>query len=71
VAETSDLTVEILRDIRDDIRGVRSDLGGVKEEVHQTNTRLDQTNARLDVVETTLKDMAGQFTLLAKFVRNS
>ena len=36
--ETSDITVQILRDIRDEIRG--------------TNARLDTTNARLEKLET-------------------
>lgn len=38
---SDDIAVQILRDIRDEIRGVR-------EEVHATNVRVDATNVRLD-----------------------
>jgi hypothetical protein len=41
----SDVTVEILKDIRDEIRG--------------TNQRLDATNQRLDVVEVTMNQRLG------------
>jgi predicted nucleic acid-binding Zn-ribbon protein len=39
--EPSDLTIEILKDIRDEVKSVR-------DEVRQTNVRLDQTNERLE-----------------------
>jgi chromosome segregation ATPase len=51
----SDITVEILKDIRDDIRGMRS------EQV--------QTNHRLDVVETTLLDLADQQRFVVRYLR--
>jgi hypothetical protein len=41
----SDLTNEILIEIRDEIRATRTDLGARLE---QTNSRIDQTNSRLD-----------------------
>lgn len=41
----SDITVEILKEIRDEIRG--------------TNQRLDTTNQRLDVVEVTMNQRLG------------
>jgi hypothetical protein len=60
----SDVTVEILKDIRDNIRGVRTEL---REEIRETNRRLDAVNDRLDLnnhrldtVETTLLDLAEQ-----------
>jgi chromosome segregation ATPase len=40
-----DLTVQILRQIRDEIVSTRDSLGA---RIDQTNARLDQTNARLD-----------------------
>lgn len=43
--ESTDLTIEILKSIRDEIRATRTDLA---ERIDQTNARLDQTNARLD-----------------------
>ena len=49
----SDMTVEILKDIRDEIRGVRG-------EQIQTNQRLDLMTQRIDLVETTLLDPAEQ-----------
>jgi len=49
----SDMTVEILKDIRDEIRGVRG-------EQIQTNQRLDLMTQRIDLVETTLLDLAEQ-----------
>ena len=71
MSETADLTVQILREIRDDIRGVKEEARKTNERLDQTNERLDQTNERLNAVENTLKDMAGQFTLIARFVKNS
>ncbi len=61
--ESSDLTLEILRQIRDEIRATREDLGG---RIDQTNLRLDQTNSRLDHVETTLLDLAEQQRFLVR-----
>jgi len=65
----SDTTVEILKDIRDEIRGVRS-------EVHDSNQRLDgvhsevqATNKHLGVVETTLLDLAEQQRFVVRYVR--
>ena len=58
----SDVTVEILKDIRDEMRGMRA------EQV-QTNHRLDQTNQRLDVVETTLLDLAEQQRFVVRYMR--
>jgi len=42
---TTDLTIVVLREIRDSIREMRQDFN---ERLDQTNARLDQTNARLD-----------------------
>jgi hypothetical protein len=42
--ETGDVTVEILKSIRDEIRGV-----GVR--VDETNSRLDESNGRLGALE--------------------
>ena len=78
--EPESLTVQILREIRDEVRGTNARLD-------QTNARLDQTNARLDrvevglgtlreemlarfeVVETTLRDLAQQLVVLARAVK--
>jgi hypothetical protein len=70
----SDLTVTILREIRDEIRTTRTELsaqiGQTNERLDSTNERLDVTNERLAVVEDTLKDMAGQQLLLTRYVTN-
>jgi hypothetical protein len=81
-----DLTISILREIRDEIRTTRTDLGAridatnqrletglgaLDQRLGETNLRLDEVNGRLEVVETTLKDFAGQHLLLTRYVRNS
>lgn len=68
MAELSDLTVEILKQIRDEIRATRTDLS---ERIDQTNSRLDQTNSRLDKVEETLVELATQQRFVVKFLREN
>jgi septal ring factor EnvC (AmiA/AmiB activator) len=51
----ADLTVKILREIRDEIRN--------------TNQRLDQTNQRLDKVDGTLLDLAEQQRFVVRYVK--
>lgn len=53
----TDLTIEILREIRDGIHELRGDFN---ERVDQTNQRLDQSNERLERVERGLNDL-GRF----------
>jgi hypothetical protein len=52
----TDITIEILKGIRDEVRGLRGDVhdlrgevGGLREEVHGTNDRLDGVCAELRV----------------------
>ncbi len=55
------LTVAILREIRDEIVTTRSDLGArIESGLAEVRTELGHTNARLEVVETTLLEMAEQ-----------
>jgi archaellum component FlaC len=54
---TTDLTVQILREIRDGIHELRDDFNA---RLDQTNSRLDQTNSRLERVEFGLNDL-GKF----------
>jgi archaellum component FlaC len=60
----ADLTIEILREIRDGIRDLREDfnarLDDTNQRLDQTNERLDQTNQRLERVEHGLNDL-GRF----------
>jgi chromosome segregation ATPase len=58
----SDITVEILKDIRDEMRGTREEIRGVRAEQIQTNHRLD-------VVETTLLDLADQQRFVVRYLR--
>jgi hypothetical protein len=72
-----DITVEILKDIRDEIRGMRTGLGeeirGVRVEVHElradTNKRLDATNQHLDLVETAILDLVEQHRFVVRYTR--
>jgi hypothetical protein len=62
----SDKTLEILKDIRDEIRGVR---GEVRELRTDTNQRLEANNQRLDFVATTILDLAGQNRLVVRYTK--
>jgi len=53
--QRTDLTIEILKGIRDGVRDTNTRLDALRDEVHDTNARLDvlrgDTNARLDRLE--------------------
>jgi hypothetical protein len=77
----ADITVEILKDIRDDMRGMRGELTGVRGELQQVNVRLDRltervddhakvSNQRLEVIEHTLADFCQQHLMLTRYVGN-
>jgi len=66
----SDLTLSILREIRDATRSNTEELRAVKDELRGTNERLDVTNQRLTVVEHTVNDAAGQIVLLGRYITN-
>lgn len=77
----ADLTVAVLREIRDAVRTTNDKLDQTRDAVRTTNDKLDQTrvelgqridetNQRLDVVETTLKDLAGQQLILTRYIKN-
>jgi len=64
--KASDLTIVVLREIRDEVKGLRGEVsqlrGDVTElrgEVTQTNSRLDQTNERLDQTNRRLNEGFG------------
>jgi chromosome segregation ATPase len=78
----SDLTLAVLREIRDEIRSTRTDL---KAEISATNERLDATRtelkveisavrtelkAELSAVAETLKELAGQQVILTRYISN-
>jgi len=85
-SKAADLTIEILKDIRDGVRETNARLERVSSElggrIDQTNARIDQTNERLeamrtelstriDGVEKVLHELAGQFVFIARFVRHT
>jgi len=68
-----DITVEILKDIRDEIRDVRSEVRDVRTEVHDlredTNLRLDATNKRLNLVETAILGLSEQHRFVVRYTK--
>jgi septal ring factor EnvC (AmiA/AmiB activator) len=71
-----DLTIEILKNIRDDVRGVHAEqtktnqrLDVISERLDLTIARLDVTNERLDTVESTLLDLAEQQRSVVRYTR--
>jgi hypothetical protein len=69
----SDITVEILKDIRDEIRGVRGEVRELRGDTNQrldiTNHRLEANTQRLDLVETTLLDLAEQQRFVVRYTK--
>jgi chromosome segregation ATPase len=63
---TTDITVQILREIRDGIHELRNDFNA---RLDQTNARLDQTNARLDQSNARLERVEHGLEDLGKFMR--
>lgn len=58
--EPTDLTLEILKDIRSELRSTNTRLDQANARLDQTNTRLDQTNAILDQANARLDTMNGR-----------
>ncbi len=72
----SDTTIEILKDIRDEIRGVRGEQVKMNQRLDVTNERLgvtiqrlDVTNLRLGAVETALLDVVEQQRFLVRYAK--
>jgi methyl-accepting chemotaxis protein len=55
--ESSDVTLEVLKSIRDEIKDTKTVLS---QRLDQTNARLDQTNARLDQTNARLGRMSAR-----------
>ena len=62
----SDVTVEILKDIRDEIHGVRTDL---REEIAGVRTELQKHTERFAVVENALLDLAEQQRFVVRYTK--
>src|ERR1700722_10939049 len=73
----SDITIEILKDIRDEIRGVRTELRdeirGVRTELAArldlTNERLDTNNQRLDLGESRLLELREEQRFVFRYTK--
>ena len=69
----SDITVEILKDIREAVRGTNTRLDGMEQALSRrldgVTDRLDGVTQRLDLVETTLLDLAEQNRFLVRYTR--
>jgi len=68
-----DLTIEILKDIRDDIRGVRSGVNEVRAEVHDVRTEVQDlrtdTNKRFALVEAAILDLTEQHRFVVRYTK--
>ena len=69
----SDITIEILKDIRDEIRGTNARVDTTNSRLDVTNTRLDTLehalSHRLEAVETTLLDLAEQQRFVVRYTK--
>jgi hypothetical protein len=61
-----DVTIEILKEIRDEMRGVRAEVHGLRVDAGQ---RIEAVSQRLDLIETTLLDLAGQNRLVVRYTK--
>jgi hypothetical protein len=70
--EPTDLTIQILREIRDEQRATRVELGG---RIETLSSRLDVMNshfgARFEVIETTLRDLAEQMVMMGRGLKTA
>ncbi len=73
--EPKDVTVEILKDIREEIRGVREEVRSLRDDTNARFERMDarfvEMNARFEVIETTLRDLAQQMVMLARGIKTA
>ncbi len=77
-----DLTLAVLREIRDEVRSTRTELGARLDETNarldetnarldETNARLDETNARLGALEHTMLDLAEQQSFVVRWLKGN
>jgi chromosome segregation ATPase len=61
--EPTDLTIEVLKSIRDEVKSVRGEVTSVRDEVKATNVRLEELSRRVVESEirtsTAITDLAG------------
>jgi chromosome segregation ATPase len=63
-----DLTVEILKEIREELRGLRADQ---RDQGERMDAFARDSSARFEVIETTLRDLAQQMVLLSRAVKTA
>ncbi len=74
-----DLTLQVLREIRDEIRETRTSLGAriddlrdtLRARIDATNQRIDGTNERLTHVEHAMLDLAEQQRFVVRWLKGS
>ncbi len=67
-----DLTLQVLREIRDEIRTTRESLGARIDDVRDSlGSRIDATNERLDGVERGLLELAEQQRFVVRWLEGS
>jgi chromosome segregation ATPase len=75
VLANDDLTLAVLREIRDEVRSTRTELGARLDETNarldETNARLGETNARLGVLEHTMLDLAEQQAFVVRWLKGN
>ncbi|HVZ88150.1 MAG TPA: hypothetical protein VHG72_14350 [Polyangia bacterium] len=62
----ADVTIDILKEIRDELRGVRVEVHALRTDGGQ---RIEAIGQRLDLIETTLLDLAGQNRLVVRYTK--
>ena len=62
----ADATIDVLREIRDELRGVRVEVHALRTDGGQ---RIETIGQRLDLIETTLLDLAGQNRLVVRYTK--
>ena len=73
-----ELTVAILREIRDEIRSTRDEIRSTRDTLSERIdhlesslcNRIDTTNLRLDLVDHTVRDLAEQMLTVTRYVKN-
>jgi hypothetical protein len=70
----SEVTVQLLRDIRDQLVGTNRRIDDTNRRLDDgfraVNERIDMTNERLAIVETTVRDCAQQGVMVGRYVKN-
>lgn len=69
---STDLTVAILKKVRDETRANRAELAAHRTELSaQLREMQGQNNQRFEVIETSLRDLAQQMVMLARGIKTA